>query len=295
MQKVKLEPLGNQMIQILNNQKMIAFAYYGAKNGLLKDLLPLLPQCAHYCEPFAGSATVLLNRAPSPIETINDLNGDIVNFFAVLRDRGDELVQKLSLTPYARAEFSKAWGPADCPVERARRFCVRVQMDIAKAGQKRDRSWSCNVTYIQNAHSYAVRNFHKKIGGMGDVINRLKNVQIDCRPAIECIAKFDSPRTLFYCDPPYVAQTRKSANDYQVEMDDQEHYLLSLQLMQCKGKVALSGYDSGLYAELYSGWTKTLFRSRRVPMSKSGLVRQECLWTNYEPSQYGVQASMQLK
>lgn len=272
---------------------MIAFAYYGAKNGLLPELLPLLPAADHYCEPFAGSATVLLNRKPSPIETINDLNGDLVNFFRVLRNQGEELVRLLSLTPYAREEFTQAWDNCTCPVERARRFFVRVQMDIAKAGAKKYRSWSCNVTYVHNAHSYAVRNFHNKVDGMGEVVRRLRNVQIDNRPALDCIRKFDRPGTLFYCDPPYLPATRNSASDYKFEMTVQDHHDLAAVLTGCAGRVALSGYDDPLYEELYTGWHKTTFKSRRVPMSKgSGLVRQECLWTNYNPSQYGRQTSI---
>lgn len=271
---------------------MIAFAYYGGKNGLLKNLLPLLPACDHYCEPFAGSAAVLLNRDPSPIETINDLNGDLVNFFRVLRDSGDILQEKLLLTPYSREEFTQAWEDCEDPVERARRFFIRVQMDVGKAGAKKDRSWSCNVTYVHNSHSYAVRNFHNKVKGMTELIERLRNVQIDCRPALDCIQKFDRRGTLFYCDPPYVPETRKSSNDYKFEMQDQDHKDLAEILNSCAGRVALSGYDSDLYRDLYPGWHKTLFKSRRVPMSRgSGLVRQECLWTNYKPVQ-GMQTSL---
>lgn len=92
----------------MGTTKLIAFAYYGGKNRHLNDILPLLPACEHYCEPFAGSAAVLLNRQPSPIETLNDLNSDIVNFFKTLRENPQQLIDALLLTPYSREEFYHA-------------------------------------------------------------------------------------------------------------------------------------------------------------------------------------------
>lgn len=273
---------------------MIAFAYYGAKNGLLSTLLPLLPECDHYCEPYAGSATVLLNRAPSKIETLNDLNGDIVNFFKVLREDGSKLVTALALTPYSYSEFCAAWNDdTEDPVERARRLYIRTQMDVAKAGHRKDKSWSVNKKYVPGGHSYCVKNFHSKIYGLDDVVARLKNVQIDCRPAVECIKKFDSKGTLIYADPPYLPETRKSANDYKFEMSVQQHLDLAQTLNDCIGRVALSGYDNQIMESSYKGWHKHLFKSRRVPMSRgSGLVRQECLWTNYDPYKFGRQSNI---
>jgi DNA adenine methylase len=85
--------------------KLIAFGWYGGKFSHLNWLLPMLPTCHHYCEPFAGSAAVLLNRPPSPVETYNDIDGEVANFFRVLRDQKDELIEKIGLTPFSREEF----------------------------------------------------------------------------------------------------------------------------------------------------------------------------------------------
>src|SRR6476660_959956 len=89
-------------------RKLILFGWYGGKFSHLDWLLPLLPECHHYCEPFAGSAAVLLNRTPSPVETYNDLYGEVCNFFRVLREQGDELTRAISLTPFSREEFALA-------------------------------------------------------------------------------------------------------------------------------------------------------------------------------------------
>lgn len=270
---------------------LIAFAYYGGKYKHLADILPLLPAADHYCEPFCGSAAVLLNRKPSPIETISDLNADITNFFKILRENGPELIAKLELTPYSRQEFQEAWEYHTDPVENARRFFVRLTMDIAKAGKRSNSGWSANVKFCPGQHSYTPQNFINKINGLPNIISRLRTVQIENRPAIEIINKYDRPETLFYCDPPYLAETRTSADDYKYEMSIDDHRRLAKTLNKCKGKVAISGYDAPAMEKLYpsSKWYKTAFKTRRVPMSKSkNLKRQEILWTNYDPLQlYG--------
>src|SRR3990172_11936222 len=111
-------------------RRLIAFGWYGGKFSHLNWLLPLLPDCHHYCEPFGGSAAVLLNREPSPVETYNDIDGEVVNFFRVLREEKDQLVETIGLTPFSREEFYRAISTNDevlSDVERARRFFVRAR------------------------------------------------------------------------------------------------------------------------------------------------------------------------
>src|SRR6266478_1329754 len=114
---------------LTRKKKLIPFGWYGGKFSHLDWLLPRLPKCHHYCEPFAGSAAVLINRDPSPIETYNDLDGEVCNFFRVLRDQKDKLVEAIGLTPFSREEFAIACelDPAQPPLERARRFYVRAR------------------------------------------------------------------------------------------------------------------------------------------------------------------------
>src|SRR5437763_16863792 len=82
-------------------RKRIAFGWYGGKFSHLDWLLPLLPACHHYCEPFAGSAAVLLNREPAPVETYNDIDGEVVNFFRVLRHQKERLAELTGVTPFS--------------------------------------------------------------------------------------------------------------------------------------------------------------------------------------------------
>lgn len=110
--------------------KVIAFGWYGGKYSHLDWLLPLLPKATHYCEHFGGSAAVLLNREPAPVETYNDIDSELVNFFRVLREQKDALIEAIGLTPFSREEFELAIAPPTQDIsdlERARRFFVRAR------------------------------------------------------------------------------------------------------------------------------------------------------------------------
>ncbi len=113
-----------------------AMRYHGSKFRLANWILPLLPDHRCYVEPYGGAAGVLLLKPRAEVEVYNDLDGNIVNFFSVLRDPVNcaELIRQIELTPYARAEFELAWQPAECNIERARRTCIRAQMGFGSAG-----------------------------------------------------------------------------------------------------------------------------------------------------------------
>ncbi|MBV9469652.1 MAG: DNA adenine methylase, partial [Abitibacteriaceae bacterium] len=107
--------------------KLIAFGWYGGKYSHLDWLLPLLPPAQHFCDVFGGSAAVLINREPSPVETYNDVHSEVVNFFRVLRDQKEALIEAIGLTPFSREELALASQRATegiSDLERARRFFV---------------------------------------------------------------------------------------------------------------------------------------------------------------------------
>ena len=99
--------------------------YPGAKCRLANWIVNNMPKHSVYLEPYAGSLSVLLNKPRCHIETVNDLHGEVVNFFRVLRDNPYELKQLLELTPYSREEYDLAYQEEENEIERARRFCVR--------------------------------------------------------------------------------------------------------------------------------------------------------------------------
>jgi len=273
-------------VAALTRKKLLPFGWYGGKFSHLDWLLPLLPACHHYCEPFAGSAAVLLNRPPAPVETYNDLDGEVVNFFRVLRDEADALTQAIGLTPFSREEFALACtlDPDVPPVERARRFYVRARQVRTGLNQTASLGRWANCKNTSRAGMSGV--ISRWLGGvelLPRIAERLLRVQIENRPALDVIRLYDSPETLFYCDPPYVHVTRGDAKAYRFEMTDAEHIELAGVLNSVRGRVALSNYDCELLHRLYPPprWFKTKSAPRTNHATKGRRV--EVLWTNYEP------------
>ena len=264
--------------------KIIAFGWYGGKFNHLNWLLPLLPKTTHYCEPFAGSGAVLLNREPSPVETYNDIDGEVVNFFRVLRDRQDELIRAIGLTPFSREELKiAAEEPLNdlCELERARRFFVRARQvrtglaQTASAGR-----WAhCKLT-SRAGMAGAVSRWLGSVEGLPEIVQRLLRVQIENAPAIEVMKRYDSEETLFYCDPPYPHDSRGDIRAYGYEMTDDDHRELAKVLTNLKGKVALSGYRCELLDRLYKDWNRIESPSKQCLSVKQ--PRTEILWTNYD-------------
>lgn len=264
--------------------KVIAFGWYGGKFNHLNWLLPLLPQATHYCEPFGGSAAVLLNREPSPVETYNDIDGEVVNFFRVLRDRQEDLIRAIGLTPFSREELRIAVEePIDnlSELERARRFFVRARQvrtglaQTASAGR-----WAhCKLT-SRAGMAGAVSRWLGSVEGLSEIVQRLLRVQIENAPAIEVIQRYDSEETLFYCDPPYPHDSRGDIHAYGYEMTDNDHRELAEVLTNLKGKVALSGYRCELLDKLYKDWNCIESPSKQCLSVKQ--PRTEILWTNYD-------------
>lgn len=265
-------------------KKKIAFGWYGGKYSHLDWLLPCLPACHHYCEPFGGSGAVLLNRPPSPVETYNDLDGEVVNFFRVLRENQDELIRQIALTPFSREEFAIACEPGDSitDMERARLFYVRArQVRTGLAQTATLGRWANCKNTSRSGMSGVISRWMGGVAQLEDIANRLLRVQIENRPAIELIKLYDDPHTLFYCDPPYVHSTRGDNKAYEFEMTDEQHIELAIVLNNVKGKVAVSNYDCELMDKLYPSpkWKKVYAPEKQIHSTHD--IRQEVLWINY--------------
>jgi len=238
-------------------RRLIAFGWYGGKFNHLAWLLPLLPKCHHYCEPFGGSAAVLLNRNPSAVETYNDLDGEVVNFFQVLREQTDELTKAIALTPFSREEFYRAVCAeyeARTPLARARRFFIRARQARTGLAQKASLGrWANCKNTSRSGMSGVVSRWLGSVEMLPEIAERLLRVQIENRPALECIRLYDDKSTLFYCDPPYPHESRGDNKAYGFEMTEEEHQNLAALLGKVKGNVAISGYRSDLMETLYKG------------------------------------------
>jgi DNA adenine methylase len=269
--------------------KRIAFGWYGGKYSHLDWLLPLLPQSTHYCEPFGGSAAVLINRPPAPVETYNDLDGEVVNFFRVLREKKDALIEAIGLTPFSRAEFQAAInepGDALSDLERARRFYILARQVRTGLAQKASAGrWAHCLLTSRAGMAGAVSRWLGAVEDLPLIAQRLLRVQIENAPAIEVIERYDSKETLFYCDPPYPHDSRGDSNAYAYEMTDQQHRELAKVLRKINGRVALSGYQCDLMDELYGDWQTIESEEKLVHSVKT--ARREILWVNYSVKEVG--------
>lgn len=249
--------------------------YPGAKWGMAKEIAALMPPHRSYLEPFFGSGAVLFNKPPSAIETVNDIDGDIVNFFRVLRERPDDLASAICMTPYAREVFDDAHRNKETDdLDRAYRFAIRSKMGFGfktytKTGFKMD------VTGRQG--SYAVNNWTSMPEAIIEAAQRLRMVQIENRPAIDVISRFNYDNVLIYADPPYLLDTR-GGKQYRYEMTEQDHVKLLDALKQHKGSAIISGYPSELYDQELKGWS----RITRKSYNQNCDPRTEILWCNFE-------------
>jgi DNA adenine methylase len=237
-------------------------------------------------EPFGGAAGVLLQKPRAYAEVYNDLDGDVVNFFRVVRDPvlRAALEQALTLTPYAREEFDQAWEAAGDPVERARRIAIRAQMGFGSAGATKGSTGFRIDT--KRAYSTAQQLWAEYPSVLSAVGMRFTGILIENRPAIEVMRQHDSPETLHYVDPPYLHETRVirgqpggNSGYYKHEMTHAEHEELLAAIADLEGMVLLSGYDSDLYRDVLSGWQISTTQSL-ISGSRGSSLRQEVLWRN---------------
>lgn len=268
-------------------KRLIAFGWYGGKFSHLDFILPHLPgDATHFCDVFGGSAAVLINREPAEVETYNDLDSELVNFFAQLRDRGPDLIQAIGLTPFSREELQRAcqYEQGVTDLERARRFYVRArQTRTGLAQTSSEGRWAHCVLTSRAGMAGAVSRWLGSVEGLSEIVQRLQRVQIENAPAIEVIRRYDTDDTLFYLDPPYVHSARGDAAAYCHEMTDEDHAELATTLGSIRGRAVLSGYRTPLYDELYAGWVRV--DARRKVAHSVRQVRQESLWLNFDHSE----------
>jgi len=264
-------------------KRKIAFGWYGGKFSHLSWLLPFLPYTHHYCEPFGGSAAVLLNREPSPVETYNDIDGELANFFRVLRDQTDEIIKAIALTPFSREEFAGAISELTdelSDLERARRFFVRArQVRTGLAQTASIGRWANCKTTSRAGMAGAVSRWLGSIEGLSEIAERLLRVQIENRPATKIISLYDSEDTLFYCDPPYPHEIRKDTRSYKYEMTTEDHVELASVLNSIEGKAAISSYRCDLMDRLYEDWHCVEAPEKNCHSVKK--PRREAIWMNY--------------
>lgn len=260
--------------------------WHGAKfREATRFIVPLIPEHFAYVEIFGGAAGVLLRKPQSKVEVYNDIDKQLVNFWAVLRDDASrkKLADLIGFTPFSRHEFDESYEPCECPIEAARRFVIRCYFGFGTAGSgilsDTNGFRSCDM---KRSSTYA-RDWECIPQAIIDAGERMKPVTIECLDFRLLIPKFDSPDTFFYADPPYLDNARKrGGKGYTHEVTDRCHEELAWMLRACKGKVAVSGYPSSRYEEWYKGWIR---RQKQVAAAgqRGAVLRDEVIWMNYEP------------
>lgn len=255
--------------------------YHGGKWILAPWIISHFPPHRVYTEAFGGAASVLMRKPRSYGEVYNDLDGEIVNLFRVLRgENAAELIRLLRLTPFAREEFEESYEPAPEPLEQARRTVVRSFMGFGS-----DSASGAQCGFRGNSNRSGTTPAHDWVNyppALARLVERVQGVVVECRDANLVVQQHDSPDTLHYVDPPYPHSTRKKATlrtgkGYRHEMSDDDHRVLAGTLHGLSGMVVLSGYPCELYdRELYPDW----HRIERTAHADGALKRIEVLWLN---------------
>lgn len=249
--------------------------YPGAKNRISEWICEHIPQHDVYLEPYFGSGAVFFNKVPARLETINDLDNNVVNYFKVVRNNWEELSDLLSMTPYSREEYYRSFEilPDDSDVERARKFAVRCWQGFGCSNLYKNGFRSSQ----RHGSPHTTKEWREIPERLYTAMERLKNAQIESLPAVELIRRYNHESVFIYADPPYLHGTRKNYL-YTHEMTDEDHIDLLNTLKEHPGKVMISGYDNSLYNDILSGWRK----ASKKTQAEAGIPRIETLWMNYD-------------
>lgn len=272
---------------------IIAFNYFGGKATWIKELEYYFPDHDHFVDVFCGSMAVSLNKKPSDLDTANDLDESVFNFFKVLREQSDKLIEQLHLTAVSRSEYDNAWpvyfdGITD--LEHARRFFIRCRQSFQGSGLKEHTGFNACVTTSEKGKSKNIRKYLSAVDRLPEVVSKLKGIQIENLDYRRLIEKYDRPGTFFYCDPPYELRKRNYKKWYNHEFEDKDHVEMVNVLNKVQGKVMISGYESEMYEDLLKGWFFTKLPPRNHSVKKEKQI--ECIWTNYDPNQVRKQIDM---
>lgn len=271
--------------------------YFGGKGRIVKRLLPFIPSHRQYVEVFGGGASLLFAKEPAKVETYNDIDQDVVNFFRVLRspEKFTKFYHKVCLTPYSRIEYYEAKERLKYeidPIKRAYFFFIRSRMCL---GGDINGGWGFNLKQSGGGKALTCNRWLSTLELLPVIVKRLMTVQIECNDFRKVMKTHDIQDTFFYLDPPYLPKTRRTGR-YSYEMSEEDHKDLIEILIHAKGKIMLSGYPNELYDSLH--WNKKCFpgscsavgrtRSSKILGKGSAIEKQprtECIWMNYKIEQ----------
>lgn len=267
--------------------------YPGSKWKIAGSIIELIPKHHSYVEPFFGSGAVLFNKAPSDIETVNDLDSDVTNLFRCIQMDSERLARLVMTTPFSREEYDNQFGLPEGAVyidsfQRAAGFLVRCWQGHGFRTNGHKVGWKNDVQGRERA--YALWNWYRLPEWIVGIAERLRMVQIENRPAVEVIKRFNYENVFQYWDPPYLLCTR-NGKQYKHEMSDADHEDLLKEALKSKAKIMISGYESEMYNDYLKNWNKLNFQS----CAEHGGIRKETVWMNYDIGQMTMEQFMCMK
>ncbi|MCM1427110.1 MAG: DNA adenine methylase [Eubacterium sp.] len=253
--------------------------YPGSKWNIVKKLKELIPPHHSYVEPYFGSGALLFSKQPSDIETVNDLDSNVTNLFKCIQQDSERLARLVMTTPFSREEYDKQFSADGSEYasryQQAAGFLIRCWMGHGFRINGGKVGWKNDV--VGRERAYALWNWYRLPEWIIEIAERLRMVQIENRPALEVIQRFNYSNVFQYIDPPYLLETR-TRKQYKHEMTDAEHEQLLKTILQSRSKIMISGYYSEMYDKHLKDWNQVRFTS----YAEGGKPRVEVLWMNYE-------------
>ncbi len=262
-------------------KRLHSFPWWGGKYRLAPEIIRHFSAHRIYVEVFGGSGSVLLAKSPSPIEVYNDNDGLLVNLFETIRNRPSEFVERARFLLYSR-QLYETWSrdvfKHPTPVEGNIELAVRTYYAIVSGfGGDPTKGWAFERT---NRHGGSAR-WASVISRIELLSERLRHVNIDHLDFRDCISHWDTPSTLFYCDPPYLSN--KGHGYYHFELRD--HLDLCSLLGTVKGKWLLSYDDTPKIRQLYHGYSiipvETVLSMQKKRLGEKRLKFRQVLIANY--------------
>ena len=259
--------------------------YLGGKYRLAPWIIGFFPSHRIYVEPYGGAASVLLRKPRSMGECYNDLDGNVVNLFTVLRDplKAARLRELLTLTPFSREEYDRAFEAARDDVEDARRLIVRSYMGHGSSSAVRHKNTGFRASMVNRGGALPAGDWTTLPAALEAVTDRLRGVVIESRPALQVIDRYDEEGGLIYLDPPYVPETRSTkkrggapSHAYVHEMSVADHAQLLERANACAAAVVISGYPCRLYDDALDDWERVEIDTH----ADGALDRTEVVWIN---------------
>jgi DNA adenine methylase len=263
---------------------MSAFGYFGSKLRIASKLCGQLPPHNAWVELFCGSAAMTLAKEPAQIEVINDINGQITNFFKQLRENSPELIRQIELTPYSREELelSRIEETGLTPIERARRFFVAAMMAINGSFGDAPGGFSFSNSYARGGMEARVSRWNGMPEYLESVVKRLRSVRVEKKDALNLFQDFKRrPASLVYFDPPYLGERSRGYDHDQTTTEFHEKLIKTAANARCM--VFISGYKNDLYDSLlteHNGWTRQLLKATTKGNNGKSFEREEVVWFN---------------